>query len=309
MGEFIAELRGKGLLNEAAAHRIGEIETRRHVPLGQELNALLYLGALFVLAGTGAAVKDHFDQLGPMTIVAALALAAAACFAYCAKTAKPFETTRVASAATAFDYVLYLACGLTGILVGYIEHKWGLLGQFWDLYLFAAGLACVGLAYRYDNLLVLSTGLVNLMGWIGVRSSRWDLPPEGLRAEAFALGAALIGLGEVTRRTQVKEHFEGTYMRIGINLALLSLVYGATHVDAPDLWLLLVVCAMLGVWSARLRRFETFATALVYAYVAALISVVRELDGVASGLIVVVLSSAAVLTALLYARARFRDSL
>ena len=308
MDEFVASLRAKGLLDDASAARLDELETRAHVPLGRELHSLLYLGAVLVLAGVGAAVKDRLDQLGPMTIVGALALGAAACFAYCLKTARPFAPARVDSPNVAFDYVLYVAYGLTGILVSYLEWKWSLLGEFWDLYLFFAGLACVGLAYRFDNRLVLSTGLVNLMSWIGVRFKHWDVPELGVRAAAFALGAALIGLGEVSRRTKVKEHFEAVYMRFGVHLALLSLAYDASRLDAPNLWLLLLACAALGVWSARLRRFETFAWALVYAYVPTLISVLREVHDETLSLGLVVLSSGSVLALLLWARARFREA-
>ena len=308
MDEFVAELKAKNIIDEAAAARLDEIETRRRVPLGRELHALFYLGAVCVLAGVGAAVRDRLDQIGPPTIVAALALAAAACFAYVAKTARSFSPARVAAPNAAFDYVLYLGCGLTGILAGYLEWKWHLLGDFWDLYLFAAGLACVGLAYRCDNRLVLSTGLMNLAGWIGVRFRRWDVPTLGVRAAAFALGATLIALGEVTRRTKVKEHFEGIYMRFGVHLALLALAYDSTRLDEPGLWLLLLACAALGVWSVRQRRFEIFATALVYAYAMALVAVLREARGFSEGLWIVVLSSGAMLFALLRARSYLREA-
>jgi len=307
MTEFVASLRAKGLLDEAPAARLDELETRAHVPLGRELHALLYLGALLVLAGVGAAVKDRLDQIGPLTILAALGLSSCAGFAYCVRAGRPFSPARVEAPNVAFDYVLYLACGLAGIFFVYLEWKWNILRDWWDLYLFFSGLACVGLAYRFDNRLVLSTGLVNLAGWIGVRFRRWDVPALGVRAAAFALGAALISLAEISRRSRVKDHFEGTYLRFGVHLALMSLAYGATRLDAPDLWLLLLACGALGVWSARLRRFETFASAVVYAYAAALISVLREVRGQYLTLWAVLLSSGCVLAVLLWARARFRE--
>lgn len=307
MDEFVASLREKGLLDGPAAARLDELETRAHVPLGRELHALLYLGALLVLAGVAAAVRDRLDQVGPMTILAALGLASAALFAYCFQAGRPFSPARVAAPNVAFDYLLYMACGLAGIFFAYLEYKWKLLGDWWDLYLFFSGLACVGLAYRFDNRLVLSTGLVNLAGWVGARFRRWDVPALGVRAAAFALGAALIALAEASRRSEVKAHFEETYLRFGVHLALLSLAYGATRLDAPDLWLLLLACGALGAWSARLRRFETFASAVVYAYAAALFSVLREVRGPYLARWAILLSSGGVLGVLLWARARFRE--
>ena len=126
---FVDELAARGLLDEKAARRIGELEARAHVPLAKELHALLYLGALLVLLGAGAVVKDRLDQIGPMTILAALGLSSAACFLYCFRLGRPFSPERVASPTTAFDYVLYLGAGLAGLFAAYLEWKWKLLGS------------------------------------------------------------------------------------------------------------------------------------------------------------------------------------
>src|SRR5262249_52299202 len=151
-----------------------------------------------------------------------LAAGSSACLIYCFRAGRPFATGRVESPNVAFDYVLYLGIGLAGIFMGYLESQTHWLGDWWDLYLFFAGLSCLGLAYRFDNRLALSTGLINLAGWAGVRLSRWDVPEFGVRAAAFALGAVLIGLAEVSRRADVKAHFEDSYLRFGVHLCLLA---------------------------------------------------------------------------------------
>ena len=307
MDEFVGELAAKGLLDESSARRLDELESRTHVPLARELHALLYLGAILILAGVGAAVKDRLDQLGPMTILAALGGGAAACLAYCFRAGRPFAAGRVESPNVAFDYVLYLGVGLAGIFAAYLEWKWHLLGDWWDLYLFFAGLACLGLAYRFDNRLALTTGLVNLAGWAGVRFTRWDVPALGVRAAAFALGASLIGLAEASRRGEVKAHFEDTYLRFGVHLCLLALIYGAKDLGSLDLWLLLAACGALAVWASRRRKFEAFACAVVYAYAGALRSFLPVFHFGDAELWLVVLSSAFVIGLLLWARGRFRE--
>jgi hypothetical protein len=307
MDEFVGELAAKGLLDEPAARRLDELESRAHVPLARELHALLYIGALLILAGVGAAVKDRLDQLGPMTILAALGAAAAACLGCCFRTGRDFSPKRVDSPTVAFDYILYLGVGLAGIFATYFEWKWHLLGDWWDLYLFFAGLSCLGLAYRFDNRLVLTTGLVNLAGWAGVRFTRWDMPALGVRAAAFALGAALIGIAEASRRGDVKAHFEDTYLRFGVHLCLLALIYGAKDLASPDLWLLLAACGALAVWASRRRKFEAFACAVVYAYAGAMRSFLPVFRFGDAELWLVVLTSASVIAVLLWARSRFRE--
>src|SRR3569832_1071247 len=142
MDPFVAELSAKGLLDAESARRIDELETRAHVPLARELHALLYLGAVLILGGVGAAVKDHLDRIGPMAILALLGLAAGLCVAYCFQAGRPFSPKRVESPTVAFDYLLYLGIGLAGIFMGYLEVQTHWLGELWDVYLFLAGLAC-----------------------------------------------------------------------------------------------------------------------------------------------------------------------
>lgn len=306
MDGFVASLRSKGLLDETAARRIAEIDERAHLPLARELHALLYLGAVLILAGVGATVKERLDQLGPMTVLAGLGAGSALCFAYCLRLAPPFARGKVESPTAAFDYALYLACGLAGIFVAYLEWKWRLLGDMWDLWLFASGLICVGLAYRFDNRLVLSTGLANLAGWLGVRFHQWRLPDLGMKLAVCAYGTVLIGLAESSRQGDLKPHFEVAYLRFGVNLALFSLAYDADRLSSPWLWTLLAACAAVGTRSLLTRRFETFAYAVAYAYVCSLRALLWDLHGDIV-LWTIVFSSAAVMGALLVVRGRFRE--
>lgn len=284
-----------------------ETAAPERVPLAPELHALFYLGALLILGGVGAAVKDHLADLGPMTILTALGAASAACFLYCFRAARPFDPARVEQPGVAFDYVLYMGVGLAGIFVSYLEWNWRLLGSWWDAYLFFAGLACAGLAYRFDNRLVLGVALANWLGWIGVRFRHWDVPALGVCSAAVALGAALLGLAEASRRGGVKAHFEDTYLRFGVHLVLLALIYGASRLGSPDLWLLLAACGALAAWSSRLRRFEVFAAAVAYAYLGSLRAFLGEFRDGDLALWTIALSSVCVIGLLLWARRRFRE--
>ena len=307
MDEFVAALRSRELLTADAARRVAELEDRAHLPLAKELHAFLYLGAALLLAGVGAAVKDRLDQLGPATILAALGLSAAACYAYCFRLVRPFAPERVEAPTAAFDYALYLACGLTGIFFTYLEWRWKPLGAWWDLYLLGSGLLFWALAYRFDNRLVLTTALVNLALWLGARASLWAPGELGPRLALTAYGVALFALGCAARRGALKPHFADAYLRLGVYLALSCMLVDAMRFDAPQFVPLLAACAALSAWSLRERRFDTFAAAVGFAYVSVLASLLRGLDGDAA-LWTVVLSAAGVLAALLWARSRFREA-
>lgn len=310
MSDLVADLQAQGLLDEPAAARIRRLESREHVPLARELHALLYLGAALILAGAAATVKDRLDQIGPVAILATLALAIAACFAYCFRFARPFELTKVESPTAIFDYLLYLACGLVGVFFSYLEWKWKLLGNWWDMYLFASGLLFVALSYRFDNRLVLATGLLNLAGWLGARMRGWNLPATAAKPALIAYGCVLLALGLASRRGSVKPHFEDSYTRLGVHLVLLTLLTDCGHFINPQFWLLLIACGALGAWSFKERRFETFAFAVGYAYIASISTFLNELGRHVFEITMwtIILSSAAVIALLLWARARFKET-
>ena len=310
MDDFVAELCSRGLLTPDVARRVSELDSRAHLPLAREIHAFLYLGAALILAGVGAAVKDRLDQVGPAAILAALAAPAAACFAYCVRRGRPFAPGRVESPTAAFDYVLYLACGLVGIFFSYLEWKWKLLGSSWDMYLFGSGLLFAALAYRFDNRLALGAGLMNLAGWLGLRAVRYDFFHASSKPALVVYAAVLVALAFATRRGALKRHFEDTYLTLGVHLGLMTLLSDATDFNRAEFWILLAACAALGVWSMGVRRFDTFAAALGYAYVSALICALHAIGwhDFDATLWIVILSSAAVLAVLLWARTRFREA-
>lgn len=309
MDEFVEALAARGLLTPEAARRVRELEDRTHLPLAREIHALLYVGAALILAGVGATVKDHLDQVGPATILAVLGLAAAACFAYCFQQGRPFAPGRVEAPGAAYDYVLYLGCGLVGIFFTYLEYKWKVLGSWRDLYLFGSGLAFAALAYRFDNRLVLAAGLMNLAVWLGMNLSRWHMGADSARLAIAAYGAVLFAAGASIRRSPLKPHFADTYLTLGVHIGLLALL-ADPKLESPWLWALLAVCAALGAWSMRERRFDTFAAATAYAYAGLLIGVLRlsSFSGTDEVLWIVILSATAVLAAVLWARARFKEA-
>lgn len=312
MDELVRGLRAAGAVSEEQARRIAELESREHVPLARELHALLYLGAALFLAGVGAAVKDRLDQVGPMTVAGALALGAAACVGWCARTAPPMAPGKVEPPYPAFDYLLYLGCGLAGIFFGYLEWKWRLLGDWWDLYLFGSALAAAALAYRFDNRLVLALGLMNGAAFLGLRTSHWagfvGVHAPGTRLALAAYGAAAAALGVAVRKGGLKPHFEATYIPFGVHLCLASLLVDATEFSDIRYWTLAALCGLLLRWSLGERRFDVFAPALGYLYVATLISFLRAASFHGDLELWVAVFSAAGLIALLFAaRSRFKE--
>jgi hypothetical protein len=86
-----------------------------------ELNTLLYLGALAVVAGIGLTITTYSARLGDAAILSFLTGAFCWCLYFCAARALPYSHGEVEHPGLAFDYVLYLGCLVFGLDLGYLQ--------------------------------------------------------------------------------------------------------------------------------------------------------------------------------------------
>lgn len=243
-----------------------------------ELNGLLYLGVLSFVAGVGWTIQAYFASLGDAAIISGLTLLLCLSFYYCFSRALPYSTEAVESPNLAFDYVLYGACLVFAVEVGYLESRFHLLQDYWDFYLLISSLLFFALAYRFDNRLVLSLALSTLAGWFGFRLSRFAFSyGESLRPYAFAYGALVSGMGVWLYRHRIKKHFLETYLHIAANIIFIALLSGVY--DAQGTWLYLAGLLGLGtvavVEGIRFNRFAFVAYGTVYSYIGVSIEVLR----------------------------------
>src|SRR6059058_610607 len=97
-------------------------EERREVfSLFGELRAASYLAVALVTTGVGIVIKNNADRIGPLTIVAALLIAAAACYAFALTSRRRLDGRMDAGATRTIvvDYVLLLGALLVSAAVGY----------------------------------------------------------------------------------------------------------------------------------------------------------------------------------------------
>lgn len=279
---FIADWQDKGLLKPEQARVLADIESGRLFSLSNELRALLYLGALLIVAGVGGTVKRYVLELGPLAIIAGLSLGVAASYAYCFRKGLPYSDAKVESPTAAFDYVLYLGCAFLGILFGYLETHYHLLDKLWDYYLLASAALFFYLAYRFDNRLVLAMALINLGGWFGIRFSHWDLPFLDLRIRGLLFGSVVVAAGWwLENAAKVKGHFADTYYNIGLHTLFWTLLWGLFDKGAFSsytLALALLTAASI-VYALRRRSFQYFLYGTVYGYIGLSYCVLIEVFG------------------------------
>jgi hypothetical protein len=278
----LARWRHGGAISASQHDAIAAIVRKERFSIFTELTALLYLGVVSLVAGVGWTARSYFAKLGDVTILAAITVACVAALGYCFLRGGPYSNERREATAFGFDYVLYFGCLMLGAGLGYLEFRFHLLQDNWDHYLLVSSIVYFGLAYRFDNEIVLSLALSTLAGWFGFRLVRWPWIPGSLRLYALAYAATVALVGASLSRARVKAHFLQTYLHVAVNVSLAALASGVMTRPPTIAYLagLIVVASASIAAGLKFARFAFVIYGVIYAYVG--VSDVL-MDGVRSG--------------------------
>jgi len=302
-----------GVITRAQHATLSGIVRRDRFSLFVELNAILYVGVISLVAGIGFTFRDYVASLGDTIILAILALLMTVSFGYCFAKAPPYSNSETESPSFAFDYVLYFGCLVLSATLAFLETRFAIF-HGWDTHLFIAAVGFGVLAYRFDNRFVLSLALSTLAAFLGLRlSGFFDTFDTGqLRIAGFLYGALLLGAGVVLKRIAIKPHFLDVYLQLGANAMLLAVISGVFDDDIAAwgyLAVLLILSAASIYFGIRFKRFAFVAYGTLFGYVGLSI---RLLDLISGGETVLlayfaVTGSAVLLALVLIARRFGRD--
>lgn len=234
-------------------------ERREVFSLFGELRAASYIAVALVTTGAGIWIKNH--RIDPVTILAALLIAAAACYAFALRRR---ERTIVA------DYVLLLGALLVSAAVGYAESQFHLLGANWSRHLLFLALFHVACAYLFDSRLVLGAGLAALAGWFGA-----DMHAGASFGGRALACAATVAVFRVANRHKA---FDATYEHFAANLAFFGTLAWAFNDDMR--WIgVLIALALAAIVVGRRADEASVIYAIIYATIAvdcAVVAVIRD---------------------------------
>jgi hypothetical protein len=302
-------LHARGVLDDAAAARALAVERREPFSIHVELRALLYAGVLLVTTGVGLILARNLDRIGPLAIVAALAVAAVLC-------AIPAARARGADRApsVAGDYLLLLGALLLSADLAYVERQFALLGPDWSWHLLLLAVVHGAIAYGFRSSLVLAASLTALVGWFGAGTTLGDplhveysSPMLGVRALACA--TTLLLWREADRRLRPGTTFTGVFDHFALNLAFWAAIAWCSQ--WPWLAAGLPLLAALSFVSLR-RAFDTGREAFLvyavgYASLGVSVAVVPHLYGSTAGLSFLLLVVCVAAVALWQLRRRLRE--
>lgn len=283
--ERLARWKEEGAIADEQFVRLDALASKRRFSVYTELHALLYVGVLAIGAGLLWTVQTYFQSLGDVVIVLALSLTLAGCAYYGVSRARPYSSGEVESPSHSFDYVLYLGCVVFGILLGYLESRFGVLGEAWDWHVLVSAVVFLLAAYRFDNRLVLSLALSTLAAWFGIKVSRFGIDSgDTLRLLAIAYGLVVAGLGTLTYRLAIKAHFFETYLHLAATAIFVALLTGVGDHRAGTIYLLALIALGAATVTAgvRSRRFAFVAYGVLYPYLGVSMKAIEHMNAEAT---------------------------
>lgn len=212
-------LHAEGLIDDATAARALARDGGHVFSLHAELRVSLYAGVLLVMAGVGIILARNLDRIGPLGIVLAIALVAAACTVPAVRGRRAGRPLTVAA-----EYLLLLAALLLSADLAYAERIFTLLGPLWSWHLLLLAVVHAAVAYAFASPLLLAASLTALAGWFGVSGAPGDVllfahstPSLGARALACALVIAAWRYADL--RARPESRFSDVFDHFATNLA------------------------------------------------------------------------------------------
>jgi hypothetical protein len=212
-------LHAEGLVDDATAARALARDRGRVFSLHAELRVTLYAGVLLMMSGVAIVLARNLDRIGPLGIVLALALVAAACALPAVRAVRAGHTPTVAG-----EYLLLLAVLLGSADLAYAERQFNLLGPLWSWHLLLLAVVHGAIAYALSSPLILAASLTALAGWFGLGGTAGDAlhltystPELGVRTLACA--AVIAAWRHADRRVRPESRFSDVFDHFAVNLA------------------------------------------------------------------------------------------
>lgn len=266
----------KGILPEQQASLIAEYERSKSFSIYRELRAILYLGITFLTTGLGVLIYKNIDTIGHQAIITLIAFSIVACSYYLFKNRQPFSWGIVRHTDPFSEYVLILACTLFLTLEGYLQYQYQFFGTRYGIAIFIPTLIFFFLAYRFDNIALLSMAITGLASWLGLTISplsvleKNDFTAPGIIITGTVLGIILLLSSWLSEKNDVKSHFGFTYILLGGNLAAISGLAGLFNNDPKIIYFIITaaICAFL-IQNARKNQSLIFLLmGVIYGYIA-----------------------------------------
>lgn len=253
------ELKAERGIDEPTTVRAVALDRGSIFSVYAELRFALYVSVLAITTGIGLLLKNNLDRIGPVTLIAALALIAMLCYASAVRTQQRGEDRSIGG-----DYILLLGALILSADLGYAEAQFHWLGDRWSWHLWLLAALHAVTAYVFNSRLVLSVSLTSLASWFGIQGNidnlfefENTLRQPGL--QALVCAGVIMVWREIHLRTLQPQPFAEVLEHFAANLSFWGALSLSFSTDTRYLGMLLVMgLAVISIRKGLKNRQEAF---------------------------------------------------
>ena len=256
------ELTAAGVIDEIAMSRLVALERGTIFSVFEELRFALYAAVAAITTGIGILLKENLDRIGPLTLIIALALVAAACYGSAIRTRLRHESRMIVG-----DYLLLLGALIMSADLGYAESQFHWLGPHWSWHLLILAALHAATAYALNSRLVLSASLASLAGWFGVEGHistllQLDSSLSFSGIQAMVCAGVILLWREIHRRLSGAPQFEDVFEHFAANIGFWGAL--ALTLSSDTRYAGVAVLVALAVTSIRKGKQESQEMFIIY---------------------------------------------
>lgn len=216
------ELQGDGVIDDVAAARAVAMDRGTLLSVFEELRLGLYGSVAAITAGIGILIKHNLNRIGLLSLVTALGLVAAACYAPAIRRRRRGDTSSLGG-----DYLLLLGALILSADVGYAVAEFGTPQLVGSWYLLGLALLHALTAYALRSRLVLSLSLTSLAAWLGIDQHvdfllSFRAPTVAYGIRTLGCAAVIVAWREIDRRLRGPRQFTEVFAQFAANLGFLG---------------------------------------------------------------------------------------
>lgn len=272
--KYLETLVRDGFITTDDENKVNTWFKERPFSLHWELRIILYLGVVLFSTGIGMLIYEHIDTIGHSVLIGMIAIATLACYGYCFKNGKPFDSGRVEQPGHLFDYVLLLGCMLFLALEGYLQFQYQLFGNSYEIAALIPAILFFFMAYRFDHLGVLSMAITALASFAGIVLSFNFIAQElytgyQLIYTGLAFAITILTAGFLSNKYDFKKHFTFTYYNFGFHTFALAALGGCFSLLPSLVYLVILLsgAALMIRYAIRTQSFYFLLISVLYAYI------------------------------------------
>ena len=265
----------KNLINEKQFNFLNLVKTSKLISVYYELQIILYVGVLLFASGIGILIYKNIGQIGHIVSLILLFLANILSFIYVYKQAFSYSNSKVEAPTPYFDYVLLLASLLLISVQGYLQFLFGFLNNNLELSSLFTALIFFYLAYRYDNLGILSLAITSFAAFWGLSISpqKWYSANffsfENFHIVGIVFSISMAILAFYLNKNEIKKHFTFTYLNFSSLIFNFSVLTGVFTSSNSWFYLILLAlgCYYMVIFAKNVKSFLFLLYTFIFAYI------------------------------------------